>query len=243
MAVRSTPEPVSQTPSHPRISLIVPTLNEATRIGTFLDCVQAMRERDVEVVLVDGGSSDDTCEQVKTRVDLLIQTAPGRGAQMRAGAARASGEILWFVHVDSQLPPNADQFVRQSINDRVIAWGYFNVRLHPTGWLLRCVEVAMNARVQLSNVATGDQGIFVTRTLYEKVGGMPDISLMEDVKLSKRLRDVVKPIRISESITTSSRRWRQHGVLRTIAKMWWLRFLYFIGVPPSRLARYYRPSP
>jgi rSAM/selenodomain-associated transferase 2 len=158
---------------------------------------------------------------------------------MRAGAALAAGSVLWFLHADTTAPPDADRLIMQALQSKRAGWGRFDVQLSQTRLLLKCVAWMMNQRSRLSGIATGDQGLFVTRSLYDAVGGFPEIALMEDIALSRVLRQHGRPAMIHQPLASSPRRWLAHGVLRTILRMWMLRLGYFLGVKPERLAAYY----
>ena len=223
-----------------RISVVIPTLNEAQNIQALLRDLAGLHTRGHEVLLVDGGSEDGTAAQARGQVDQVLFTQPGRAVQMNAGAGAANGDILWFLHADSRVPVEA----ADRLCDACIAghlWGRFDVRLSGSHWLLRVVEQAMNLRSHLTGIVTGDQGIFVTRQAFEAVNGFPEIALMEDIALSKKLRRKGRPARIRRPLLqTSSRRWERHGIVRTIAHMWQLRLAYALGAEPRDLARRYR---
>lgn len=214
----------------------MPVLNEAELIADRLAQLKASLSGDYEIIVVDGGSLDATVECAQTDADSVISSARGRALQMNAGAARAQGDVFVFLHADTSLPANAID-VLSGVNG---GWGRFNVRLSGEHFMFRMIERMMNLRSCLTAVATGDQAMFVSRALFEKVRGFPEIDLMEDIALSKRLRKCMKPLCLRQRVTTSSRRWQQHGIIKTILLMWWLRLLYFIGVSPSRLAQIYR---
>lgn len=224
----------------PRVSVIVPTLDEAACITTLLADLAPLRDAGHEVILVDGGSHDDTAALARPRVDRLITAARGRAVQMNAGARAANGDVLWFLHADTRVPPGAlDALLRTAA--RRVGWGRFDVRLSGRHPLLRVVERSMNLRSRLTGIATGDQGIFVERALFDRSGGFPSIPLMEDIALSKALRRETRPACIAwPRLETSSRRWESRGVLRTVLLMWRLRLAYALGVPPQVLARHYR---
>ena len=221
------------------LSIIIPCLNEARGIAGTLDALQPLRQRGTEVIVVDGGSSDETLAKAQPRVDTAFTARRGRAAQMNAGAARAHGEILLFLHADCMLPEAADGLVIDGLNRSRKSWGRFEVRIDGRHLLLRVVELLMNLRSRATSIATGDQGLFVTRSLFEAVGGFPDIALMEDVALSKRLKRFGAPLNLPHRITASGRRWEQHGVLRTVILMWHLRFAYWLGADPDKLALRY----
>jgi rSAM/selenodomain-associated transferase 2 len=218
---------------------VVPALNEAERICAFLEALQPLRRRGAEVILADGGSRDGTIAAGSPLVDRVVSSPRGRALQMNAGAAAATGDVLLFLHADSSLPDNADQLILQGLSASGQQWGRFDVRLSGNTVMLRVVERMMNLRSRLTGVATGDQGIFVARALFDEVGGFPEIPLMEDIAMSKSLRRRSRPLCLADRIVTSSRRWERHGVWRTMALMWRLRLAYFLGAEPARLARIY----
>jgi rSAM/selenodomain-associated transferase 2 len=159
---------------------------------------------------------------------------------MNAGANVATRDYLLFLHVDTRLPENANLLLIQAFETDAV-WGRFDVKLSGKRPLLRMIEISMNWRSRLTGIATGDQAIFVRRDVFERIGGFPEISLMEDVALSKRLKRIARPVCLRERVTTSSRRWEQNGTVRTILLMWGLRLLYFLGADPAKLAAaYYR---
>jgi rSAM/selenodomain-associated transferase 2 len=211
----------------PAISVIVPALNEGRGLQPTLE--RARQTGVVEIIVVDGGSNDETCAVAERLADLTLTAARGRASQMNAGAARASGDVLLFLHADTLLPADGAAAVRTACSRAGVIGGRFDVRLQPATPLLWLVGSLMNLRSRLSRIATGDQAIFIRRDVFQRLGGYTDIPLMEDLDLSRRMTRVV----------TSSRRWRRDGALRTILRMWTLRLLYFLGVSPARLARFY----
>jgi len=221
-----------------RLSIIVPALDEAGCIGASLARLQAARGRGHELIVVDGGSGDGTPEQCDGLVDQLLRAGRGRAAQMNAGAVQAQGDTLLFLHADTLAPEDVDRLIATALG-HAPGWGRFDVRLSGAQPLLRLVERLMNLRSRLSGISTGDQGLFVTRDWFETVGGFPDLPLMEDIVLSKRLKRRARPHCLKARLLTSSRRWETHGIARTVIKMWWLRAAFFLGVPASRLARQY----
>ena len=214
----------------------MPVLNEAGGIETALRALAPLRGRGVEVVVVDGGSTDGTAGLAHPLADQVLGALRGRATQMNAGAAAAAGDALLFLHADTRLPDDADRLVLDGLKDRV--WGRFDVRFDDGGWL-RLVGLMMNTRSRLTGIATGDQAMFMTRAAFDAAGGFPPIALMEDVALSARLKRLDRPLCLSARVTTSGRRWRQHGVWRTVLIMWQLRLRYFFGADPARLARAY----
>ena len=221
------------------ISIIVPCLNEAEGVADTLAALAPLRSRGAEVIVVDGGSRDDTLARAAPLADRVLTAPGGRASQMNAGAARARGTILLFLHADSVLPPDADALIVEGLKRTRRSWGRFDVTISGRHRLLRVVETLMNLRSRLTGIATGDQGMFVTGTLFTAVGGFPEIALMEDIALSKRLKRFGAPLCLRHRITTSARRWEQRGVLRTILLMWGLRLAYWLGADPDKLALRY----
>ncbi|MBK5966561.1 glycosyl transferase [Thiocystis minor] len=221
-----------------RLSIVIPTLNEADHIGALLTDLAPLRATGHEVILVDGGSTDATWSLAASGVDRVLESPHGRAVQMNAGARVASGEFLWFLHADTRVPPGAPELLLATCKAGA-RWGRFDVRLSVRHPLLRLVERAMNLRSRLTGIATGDQGIFVTRDTFAQIGGFPDLPLMEDIALSKRLRRIARPACLRPPLLTSSRRWESRGVVCTILLMWQLRLAYALGADLARLARRY----
>lgn len=223
-----------------RLSIIIPTLEEAEGIVATLESLGELRRRGHEVIVVDGGSRDGTANLARNLADRVLAESAGRAAQMNAGARAAAGDVLLFLHADSRLPAGADRLVLQGLVAGGFAWGRFDVRIAGSHVLLRVVEAMMNVRSRLTHICTGDQGLFVRREVFDAVGGYPRQALMEDIAISARLRRVSAPLCLRERCLTSARRWESQGVLRTVVQMWWLRLQYALGAAPARLARSYR---
>ena len=193
------------------------------------------------MIVVDGGSTDASVIVSQPLADQVIKSPRGRSQQMNGGGKSANGEILLFLHADTFLPNGADRMIIQGMNGKKEVWGRFDVKLAGKHPLLRIVELLMNLRSRLSGIATGDQGIFVRREIFGMVGGFPEIDLMEDIALSKILKQYGRPLCLCQRALTSSRRWKQKGILRTILLMWFLRLAYFYKVDPKRLTKLYYP--
>lgn len=220
------------------ISIVVPTLNEATAIAATL---ARLREPEVlEVIVVDGGSDDGTREKARPLADRVFKTAPGRAHQMNAGARAARGSILFFLHADTAVPRGFAAAIVRACAGAI--GGRFDVELDAPGAIFRVIESAINWRSRWSGLFTGDQGPFVRRDVFEEVGGFPELALLEDLALSKRMKRRGQVTALRARVRTSARRWQRHGALRTVALMWWIRALYFLGVSPERLARLYGPA-
>lgn len=220
------------------VSIIIPTLNEEASIKNLLLQFQPYREQGHEVIVVDGGSKDNTIAIAEEYSDKVIQSQPGRAVQMNNGAIQSKGMVLWFLHADTVIPGNALNQIEQALINS--DWGRFDVRLSGSHLLFRVIEKMMNLRSCISGIATGDQGIFVKKENFDSVQGYSDIPLMEDIDFSKKLKSISSPVCIKEKLITSSRRWEENGILATVFLMWRLRFLYWLGVSADKLAVQYR---
>jgi rSAM/selenodomain-associated transferase 2 len=220
------------------ISIILPILNEQKNLLTCLQALQVARSQGHEVIVVDGGSIDDSYHLAYDWSDVVLRQSGGRGAQLDAGARMAKGDILLFLHADTYLPDNAFVLIQNAL--KVKTWGRFNVRLSGKRWAFRVIEKCINWRSCWSGIATGDQAMYVRREAYQRSGGFPAIVLMEDIALSRALRRQQAPVCLKETVCTSSRRWEQHGITKTILLMWTLRFAYFVGISPNQLKTWYQ---
>ncbi len=223
----------------PLLSVVIPVRNEAQALPYLLEDLAALRAAGAELIVVDGGSCDSTCELALGRVDRLLRTAPGRALQMNAGAAVAQGEYLWFVHADTRVSAESVKRLQGVLRERPL-WGRFDVRLSGSGVALWVIGWMISLRSRLTGIASGDQGIFVQRAGFDALGGYAQIPLMEDLQLCRRLKAQARPYCLRPPLTTSSRRWEHHGIWRTVVLMWGLRLAYYCGVSPEKLARQYR---
>ncbi len=224
----------------PRLSIIMPVLNEAATVESSLRQLAPVRAQGVEVIVVDGGSADDTVSLASPLADRLLHSARGRARQMNLGAMASRGEVMLFLHADTLLPEGVFAALIRRLEQTHKVWGRFDVRIDgrsPTFWMIGGL---MNWRSRLTGIATGDQGIFVRRGDFIAIGGFPDQDLMEDIELSRLLKRRSPPLCLREQVVTSGRRWEKHGIWRTIMLMWRLRFLYWLGTPAKRLAEKYR---
>lgn len=227
-----------------RLSIIIPVLDEAAGVTDTLRALAPPRERGAEIIVVDGGSRDATVALATPLANRVVAAPRGRALQMNAGAHAAAGDVLMFLHADTRLPDDADRLVTEGLARTGRSWGRFDVKISGRHPLLPVVAFMMNLRSRLTGIATGDQAIFVRRTLFEKVGGFPAIPLMEDVALSDRLNKHAElPLCLTPRAITSGRRWDNHGVMRTIVLMWRLRLAYRLGAEPAALARIYGYAP
>jgi rSAM/selenodomain-associated transferase 2 len=224
-----------------KLSIVMPVLNEAAGIEGALRALTPLRACGCEVIVVDGGSNDGTAGIAQPLADRVVAAKRGRGSQMNAGAAVATGDALLFLHADTRLPHDADRIVCDGLARSRKMWGRFGLQF--SGGALALIAATMNLRSRLTGIATGDQAMFVSRTVFENSNGFPDIALMEDIALSKKLKRVSPPLCLRAKVTTSPRRWETRGILRTVLLMWRLRLSYYFGAPPERLARLYGYAP
>ena len=227
------------------LTIVVPTLDEAATIDSALQRLAPLRARGARVIVVDGGSRDDTAARAAPLADRVLAAPRGRAVQMNAGAQAEEGaatDVLLFLHADTRLPDDADRIVQRALADGAHCWGRFDVRLDADGWPLRLIETAINLRSRLTGIATGDQAIFVTRAAFSWLHGFAPLPLMEDIDFCSRARRLTRPAALHERVLTSARRWQRHGVWRTVLLMWRLRLAYFFGADPQALARRYRDA-
>lgn len=220
------------------LSIVIPTYNEQASIVAMLQSLQALRQHDCELIVIDGGSSDNTPQLAAPLVDHCLSSSPGRARQMNTGALKAAGQWLLFLHADTYLPKDIDTWL-SLLSSTEAKWGFFPVQLSGRRRCFRLIERAITVRSTYTRVATGDQAIFVHQEVFRQVKGFQDIPLMEDVALSKTLRALHAPAIWCSAVKTSSRRWESRGILSTVFLMWRLRLAYFLGASPHWLARAY----
>lgn len=224
----------------PELSIIVPMRNEAPRLSAILEQLSALqKDPEVEVLLVDGDSTDTSVQLARSAGLEVLACESGRARQMNIGAAHSRGELLMFLHADSKLPDGFPELLLARMARSNRCWGRFDVTLEGRSKLLPIIARFMNWRSRLTGIATGDQGIFVRRSAFERLGGFPDQPLMEDIEISRRLLKHTPPICLRARLTTSGRRWDEQGALRTIWLMWQLRWAYWRGASPTQLSERY----
>lgn len=226
--------------SRVKLSIVIPALNEAAGIAATLLPLQSCRNDDLELIVVDGGSHDNTISQADPLCDRVLSARCGRASQMNTGWQAATGALVWFLHADA-MASRAHIDCLLAIEPKPV-WGRFDIRLDHPRSSYRLIETLINLRSAASGIATGDQGIFVSRDLLEAVGGYPEIPLMEDVALSRLLKSRCRPVRLRLPLGASARRWEDGGVWRTVLLMWRLRLAYALGRKPEQLARSYRDA-
>jgi rSAM/selenodomain-associated transferase 2 len=211
-------------------------LNEESCLGETLALLR--RQRPHQVIVVDGGSSDATC-RAAAAADLVLYGPPGRARQMNLGAAQASGDVLLFLHADCRLEGGALQEAERCLRKRGTAAGCFTMQVRAPGPLYRAIDFFATARVRLTGLVYGDQGLFLRRALFEELGGFPPLGLMEDLFFSRRLRRQGRMVVAGRRIFVSPRRWQGAGLVRQTLRNWALTALAAAGVHPDRLAAYY----
>jgi rSAM/selenodomain-associated transferase 2 len=222
-----------------RLTIVIPVLNEAAIIEAALEALKPLRSRGAEVIVADGGSSDGTAELARPLADHFITAPRGRGAPLNAGAALGSGDALLFLHADTALPDGADRLIAGALDRR--AWGRFDLRIAGRHPFLGVIARMINWRSRATGIASGDQAIFMRREAFRAVGAFPELPLMEDIAISRRLKRLCRPACITAPVVTSGRRWEHHGVWRTILLMWRLRLAFYCGAAPDWLASRYGP--
>ena len=222
----------------PSISIIVPVLNEATCLNSLLVQLEDWRNDKDEVIFVDGGSEDASRNMILASGFRVIKSELGRAKQLNQGAMAAKGDVLWFLHADSDISEiSRESFLSHTHNESF--WGFFKINISDRALIFRIIAFCMNCRARCTRVATGDQGIFVSKSLFMKVGAYPDIKLMEDIELSCSLKHRGAPTILRGPINTSARRWRANGVVQTILLMWVLRMGWFLGCSDRTIRRLY----
>jgi glycosyltransferase involved in cell wall biosynthesis len=251
-----------------KFSIIIPTFNESAIIQSGLLALQNLRDH-AEIIVIDGDSDDNTIELATAYADKVLSSERGRAKQMNHGAAQATGDILLFLHADTELPEHALSLIAQQLTTQQ-PWGRFDIQLcsasllvptHRAGMqfqrtalskrlyharksnellMLKVIAFMMNWRSRLTGIATGDQVLFVSKSVFNAVGGYPDIALMEDIALSGALKKISPPVCLTAKVKSSARRWQHNGIYKTILLMWSLRLRYWLGQDPQYLAELYR---
>ncbi|MBI3972212.1 MAG: TIGR04283 family arsenosugar biosynthesis glycosyltransferase [Chloroflexi bacterium] len=225
------------------VSIVVIALNEVAVVDGCLSRLQRQiaGDRAVEVIVADGGSTDGTAE-IAARYARVVTAPRGRAAGLNAGAAAAQGDTLLFLHADTYLPDGALDMIRRVLKEPSVVGGRFRVALDNPALPYRIIATSINLRDRLLGGHTGDQAAFVRAEVFRRMGGYADIPLMEDLDFARRLGREGRVVRLPQAVTTSARRWSEHGVVRTIFLMWTLRLSYYLGVAPQYLAPFYRDA-
>ncbi len=224
------------------VSIVIPVFNESEYLDKNLPLFDRLKSPSNEIIFVDGGSTDGTVGLLKSAGYRVVSSKKGRANQMNTGAEYAVAKSVLFLHADVSVPENFRD-VLPIISGNL--WGFFKVRLYDTclantRWVYRVISAGINIRARLFGVATGDQGIFVNRNVFNQLGGFPDIALMEDIALSRKLKKQKRPKIVNARLSVSARRWKHRGIIKTVLLMWGIQLAYVLGVSPERLACWYR---
>lgn len=219
-----------------KIAVVIPVLNDRDHLSRLLTTLARFPE--LEIVVVDGGSSDNP-QEISSRATFIHANTPGRGMQVDLGVKHATREWIWVLHADNLVREENVESIGTAISQ--VRWGRFDVRLDGSRWEFRMIETLMNMRSRLTNICTGDQGMFFHRDILKEIGGFPVQPLMEDVEVSKRLRKLAKPFCSTSRLGSSTRKWETDGVFRTVFRMWRFRLRYYFGASPDALySEYYQ---
>jgi rSAM/selenodomain-associated transferase 2 len=227
---------LSPPPTTMPVSVIIPTLNEAGFLTATLRCLRT--QKPYEILVVDGGSTDGTCQEAAL-ADRLLHAPRGRAVQMNQGAAAAAGDVLLFLHADCTLQAGALEAAERTLGRARVVGGCFRMHVAAEAWVYRLIDACATARVRLTGLVYGDQGLFVRRDVFARLGGFPALRLMEDIFFSRALRRLGRVIVLSQQIGVSPRRWQRQGILRQTLRNWLLTALAAGGVNPDRLAAFY----
>ena len=220
------------------VSVVIPCLNEQAHIAAAIESAWAAGV--LEVIVVDGGSNDDTPRIASENSAQVVSCTPGRAVQMNAGAAKARGNVLLFLHADCRLPVDARRQIADAFSKPEQIWGAFRQRIVAQGLIYRAIEWGNGARVHWQGSAYGDQAIFVRRKTFDAVGGFDEVPLMEDVLLSRKLGKIARPQLLDGPIIVNARRWQRYGPIRQTLRNWWLMIRFRCGANSKRLAELYR---
>jgi len=221
------------------ISFVIPTLNESDSLNLQRTNLAALIHEGYEIIVIDGGSQDDTISIAQHIGCKCIETKASRGYQLHVGAKACSHEIIIFLHADTGLTVRAVKNAQQALQANNKHWGRFNVSFTNEDLVFKVIAWFMNLRSCLTAIVTGDQALFMLKEVYFSTGGFSDIPLMEDIEFSKRLKRHSRPVCLNDSVVTSSRKWERNGILNTILSMWRFRIMYYFGTSPDKLARLY----
>lgn len=230
-------ERVSESPAPLRVSFIIPALNEAAHIERAVESAWAAGA--AEVIVVDGGSEDATCELASAAGAHVLKSPRGRAVQQNTGAAAASGEVLLFQHADNRCAPASVDQIRAALADSRVLGGAFRQRIEADGLLFRLLEFGNALRVRLFRLPYGDQGIFLRREVFDRLGGFPEVPLLEDVLLMQSFRRLGRPVLLSGPHYVSPRRWQARGIVRQTLRNWGILLAHTCGASPERLAHFY----
>ena len=222
-----------------KLSVIIPVLNEAEFLTQQSNRLESFIKEKHEVIVVDGGSKDNSASIASKAGFSVFVTNASRGHQLRIGVEKSQNEILVFLHADTELPLHATSLICNALAPTHNHWGRFSISFTSSKLIFQLIAWFMNKRSCLTGIVTGDHAMFMERDYYFKCGGFPDCTIMEDIVISKRLKKASRPVCLSEKVKTSCRKWERQGVYKTIIKMWNLRILFLMGVSTEKIAKLY----
>lgn len=235
-------EQADQTPGKYKFSVIIPVLDEQERINTCIEQTLSLCPAGTcEIIVVDADPNGSTINAIKSDGIVSTISEHGRAKQMNAGAALARGEVIVFLHADTQLPMGTFEYIEEALSNTEYVAGAFDLVIDSTNCLLRFIAASARMRSRLTRIPYGDQAIFMRKEYFEKIGGFKEIPLMEDVELMRRIKKRGDKIcLLSNQVLTSARRWEKEGVVFTIFRNLVIQSLYYLGAKPSKLSKYYR---
>ncbi len=223
-----------------KISIIIPALNEAGTINQSTTAILNQNINDIEIIIVDGDANHSSLKSIRDKNIIPLTSLPGRGLQMNHGAGKAKGETLLFLHSDTILPENGLRYIIETMKDKNISAGAFDLTIDSVHPAFRIIEKMATFRSRITRIPFGDQAVFIRKDLFQQLGGFNELPIMEDLDLMRRVRKAGLKIRfLSPGVLTSARRWEKEGILYCTLRNWGILILYMIGVAPSRLTRYY----
>jgi rSAM/selenodomain-associated transferase 2 len=231
-----------QTVNSVQFSIIVPVFHEGERINhliEYLNCLES--DKIFEIIIVDGCQGKDTLSAIQSKEVIKILSEQGRAKQMNAGASIAKGKILIFLHADTELPIQALKRINSIIEQKEYVGGAFDLGIKSDKFIFKVIGTLSSFRSRLNRIPFGDQAIFIRREYFNQIGGYQEIPLMEEVELMRRIKKSGNKILIFyDRVMTSPRRWEKKGVIYCTLRNWTLQALYFLGIPPDKLARFYK---
>ena len=227
-----------------RFSIIIPVFHEAENINPLLNHLNTRESTaNYEIIVIDGSSTNDTIKAISDKKVISTSSKKGRACQMNAGANKAKGQILLFLHADTFLPKNVFSIINKEFSQNNFVVGVFSLKIDSKKILFRLLTKFINLRSKLTRVPYGDQVIFVKSDFFKKIGGFKGIEIMEDIEFMRRIKKLNVPIVIvPEKVYTSPRRWGKEGILRCTFRNWMIRLLYYLGIHPKKIVKYYKSN-
>jgi len=225
-----------------KFSIIIPVVHEGERIHDLIESLNHLdSDKNIEIIIVDGTEEQDTLKAIHSNNAIKISSEKGRAKQMNSGASVARGEVLIFLHADTELPPRALKKIHFLMEQGDRVGGAFDLGIKSDKFIFKVIATLSSLRSRLNRIPFGDQAIFIQREFFNTIGGYKEIPLMEDVELMRRIKKSGNRIWIFyDRVMTSPRRWEKEGVVYCTLRNWTLQTLYFLGISPHRLAVFYK---